>query len=252
MFNLVGLGLNHIEQIKKNALIQEILHESEECYIDIYTNTIDSQTLTILRALNVKTADREFVESFKILENAKNKNISLLVSGDPLFATTHNILLIECKKRDIQFRVVNNLSIYLVAISLSGLNTYKFGRTITLTKPEIKVSENSDDLLKYLKSTLEFLMINYNNNLHTLILIDPNMELKDVISIYSIMKEKNKELPEKLLIMSRLLNEDQYIEYQNYNNFDDKKIKKPFCIILPSKCLHFVEKEFLDTFYKML
>lgn len=252
MFNLVGLGLNHIEQIKKNGLIHDILQESEECYIDVYTNTIDDQTLTILKALNVNKADREFVESFKILENAKIRNVSLLVSGDPLFATTHNILLLECKKRDIPFRIVNNLSIYLAAISLSGLNNYKFGRTITLTKPENKFSENHDELLNYLNSTIEFLITNYANNLHTLILIDPNMELKDVIRIYSIFKEKYIELPENLLIMSRLLNDDQYIAYKNYKHFDDIKIKKPFCIILPAKNLHFIEKEFLDTFYKEL
>ncbi|MCX8166991.1 MAG: diphthine synthase [Candidatus Micrarchaeota archaeon] len=251
MFYLAGIGLNHIEQIKKNLIIQELLSKCKYCYVDVYTNYIDETTLTIFESLNVHKADRSFVESLEILNKANKEDVCLFVSGDPLYATTHSSLLIECKKRNIDFNVIHNVSVSQVAISLSGLNSYKFGRTVTLTKVNFQKSDKSEPLKD---SNYSYIINNYKNNFHTLILIDPELSTTEPFEIFKNYKRIYKQLGNQLLVMSRLGNDDQKIVYTDYKDYEilikNNLIKKPFCMILPAKNLHFSEVEFLETFYK--
>lgn len=63
---------------------------------------------------------------------AKDKDVAILVPGDPLIATTHSILLDEAKAQGIGTRVAHAPSIFSVAIGESGLDVYKFGPTATI------------------------------------------------------------------------------------------------------------------------
>lgn len=67
-------------------------------------------------------ADRDMVEnnSNEILRDAKDKNIVLLIAGDPFAATTHTDLILRAKQLNIQTRVIHNASIFN-AIGCCGL-----------------------------------------------------------------------------------------------------------------------------------
>ena len=68
----------------------------------------------------------------EILELARNSPVALLVVGDPMQATTHIDLESHCDEQSIEFSVIPGLSATSLAVSLSGLQSYRFGRQVTL------------------------------------------------------------------------------------------------------------------------
>ena len=51
----------------------------------------------------------------------------------------------------------------------------------------------------------------------------------------------------KIVVCSRLGLKDSEISYEQISKLKNKKFKAPFCVIIPSE-LHFMEKEFLESF----
>ena len=89
--------------------------------------------------------------------------MALLVVGDPMQATTHIDLEARCMEEGIGFEVIPGMSATSLAVSLSGLQSYKFGRQVTLPYPY-------GDYLA--TSPLEMILRNLEGGLHTLVLLD--------------------------------------------------------------------------------
>ena len=99
----------------------------------------------------------------ELVKLAKDVPVALLIVGDPMQATTHVDLEARCEELDINFNVVPGITATSLAVSLSGLQSYRFGRQVT-----IPYSYGN-----YLPSSpLEMIYRNYDNNLHTLVLLD--------------------------------------------------------------------------------
>ena len=98
-----------------------------------------------------------------LLEEARSAAVALLVVGDPIQATTHIDLEARCIEQGVGFEIVPGLSATTLAVSLSGLQSYRFGRQVTLPYP----------YGEYLAtSPLKMVEANYNSGLHTLVLLD--------------------------------------------------------------------------------
>ncbi|KAH8827877.1 diphthine synthase isoform b [Flagelloscypha sp. PMI_526] len=101
-------------------------------------------------------------ESDAILANAQTEDVSLLVVGDPLGATTHTDIILRAKALGIPTQIIHNASI-MNAIGSCGLQLYNFGQTISLVfftdtwKPDSFYDRIKD---------------NSNLGLHTLVLLD--------------------------------------------------------------------------------
>ena len=80
----------------------------------------------------VSRRDLEEESGRKVLEAAKEGKAALLVPGDPLIATTHVDLRIRAKKQGIRTRIIHAASIISAVIGLSGLQNYKYGRSVTI------------------------------------------------------------------------------------------------------------------------
>ncbi len=78
-------------------------------------------------------------------------------------ATTHIDLEARCMEEGIGFEVIPGMSATSLAVSLSGLQSYKFGRQVTLPYPY-------GDYLA--TSPLEMILRNLESGLHTLVLLD--------------------------------------------------------------------------------
>lgn len=80
-------------------------------------------------------AHRETVEleADAILESSARSNVSFLVVGDPLSATTHTDLILRAKhaKPPVPVQIIHNASI-TTAIGSSGLAGYNFGQTVSI------------------------------------------------------------------------------------------------------------------------
>jgi len=183
----------------------------------------------------VVPAGREFVESLKIVDEAKKKDIALLVYGSPLTATTHISLIQEAKNSGVKYKVIYAASIF-DAVAETGLQIYKFGKIASM--PKWKKSFTPDSFMKIIQE-------NQSMNAHSLILIDIGLEFKDALKQLKVSAKKYGIDLKKILLCQRLGTKGKKISYrevEEFEKYDD--VKKPYCIIIPGK-LHFVEKEFL-------
>ena len=138
----------------------------EHRFLEGYTATLPSDQESRLESLigPWQRAMRPQVENpVEILELARTSSVALLVVGDPMQATTHIDLEAHCDEQSIGFSVIPGLSATSLAVSLSGLQSYRFGRQVTLPFAY-------GDYLP--TSPLELIDANYCSDLHTLVLLD--------------------------------------------------------------------------------
>merc|ERR1719277_1539603 len=66
-----------------------------------------------------------------MLERAASQDVSFLVVGDPLCATTHCDLWLRARERGVEVKVVHNASV-MNAVAACGLQLYRFGETVSI------------------------------------------------------------------------------------------------------------------------
>jgi diphthine synthase len=232
MLYLIGLGLNK-ESFTYEA--KNVIKNCRKVYLENYTVKFPYEIEELQELIGKKIIElkREDVESEKLIKEAKEQNVALLVYGSPLIATTHISLIQEAKKKRINFRIIHNASI-LDAVSETGLQIYKFGKISSIPKFEAD-------------SFMEIIQENQSINAHSLILVDIGVNLKDSLKKLERASERYKIKLEKILICSRLGKRDQKIIYKDIQNLKKLEIKEPYCFIIPGK-LHFLEEEFLRNF----
>jgi diphthine synthase len=163
----------------------------------------------------------------------------LIVSGNPLFATTHVYFIKLCKENKIDYKIINGPSIF-DEIGKTGLFLYKFGRTVSIPFHE------SEDFYEYIVK-------NYRNNLHTLILLDLDpknnkfLNHKEALKrLLEIDKRREKIFNEdfKIILCSRINRNGEKIYYKTIKELIEIDVDPPVCIIIPSN-LNKLEEEFL-------
>ena len=253
-FYLIGTGMNK-NSIGADAL--EILKTCDKIYLENYTVNFPYK----IKDLKIKLTelDRTKVEDESILQEAKEKNVALLVYGDSLSATTHIQLILEAKKQNIEYKIFHNASI-MTAIAETGLQLYKFGKTTSM--PNWKEHTNKP------KSFADIIKQNQSIKAHTLILTDIGLEIKEAITqLQDTMKstdskeseatenlgflgqESTEDFPEKIIVITNAGTENQKIFHDTPDNLKNQNIKMPFCLIIPSE-LHFIEKEAIQELTK--
>lgn len=234
MFYLIGLGLE-LNSISAEALLK--IRESKKIYLETYTVNFPYKIEELQKKLGIKLTllNREEVESEEFLKDSKNQDICLLIYGSPLDATTHISLILKCKKEKIPYRIIHNASIF-DAITESGLQLYKFGKTTSM--PKFQKTFRPTSFLDILKE-------NKSINAHTLILTDIGLNFQEALDeLNESLKEKKISI-EKVIICSNAGTNQSKIFYNSIKELYKKEIKMPFCIIIPGE-LHFLEKEALD------
>lgn len=234
MLYLIGLGLSH-DSISKKGL--EIAKKCKKVYLENYTVELPYSNGAIEETIGKKVvpADREFVESLEIIDEAVRSDVALLIYGSPLMATTHMTLLEEARKSGVKAEVVYNASIF-DAIAETGLQLYKFGKIASMPNFE------ADSYIEIVKANLDI-------KAHTLILIDIGMDFNTALdklakNCFKFIVKLN-----KIVVCSRLGTGGSRIYYGVMDSLRSLEIRAPFCIIIPSE-LHFMEKEVLEGFKK--
>jgi len=251
MLSIIGIGLNDEKDITLKGL--ELIKSSDFVYLESYTSILQCNISALEKLYNKKIilADRNLVEQKAeetILKNAKTKNVSFLVIGDSLSATTHVDIMKRAKDLGIKINIVHNASI-LTAVAETGLQLYKFGKTTSIPFPEKNFRpETAYDVIKD----------NLSLGLHTLVLLDlrPSenrfMTVNQAIDILVGIQEKRKEKiiteKTKLIGCARLGSEDKIIKYGTAKELKEFDFgKPPHCLIIPGK-MHFAEEEFVGQF----
>ncbi len=136
----VGLGLNDEKGISLRGL--EEAKAAEEVFMELYTNLMPNfsvknfEQVTGKRVRVLSRHDLEEENGKLVLDAAENGKTVFLVPGDPFIATTHVALRLEAQKRGIKTRIIHGSSVISAIIGLSGLQNYKFGKTVTIPFPE--------------------------------------------------------------------------------------------------------------------
>ena len=165
----VGLGLHDEKGISLSGL--EEAKAAEEIFLELYTNfmpnfSIEKFAEILGKKIHVVSRRQLEEENGKtVLETAKRGKAVLLVPGDPLIATTHIALRIAAEKQGIKTRVIHGASIVSAAPGLSGLHSYKFGKSVTIPFPE-----------NFSETPYMVIAQNKELGLHTLCLLDINVE----------------------------------------------------------------------------
>lgn len=177
MLIFVGTGLS-IKHLTLEAI--KYLNIADKIIVDTYTSMVEGLDHGFFKIIGsgkeIVFADRNLLEGRsinQIVEEARHRNIVILVPGDPFIATTHDAIRVEALKKGVKTIVVNGLSIYSLAVSRTGLQVYRFGKTVTLVYP--------DNFKPY--STIESIYDNLSRNLHTLVLLDFRKEENKYMTI---------------------------------------------------------------------
>ena len=233
MLYLIGLGLDDGEITQKGM---EALESAEKAFAEFYTNTetVDVQRLGKKADTEIEKLSREEVEQKdKIIESAEDQETAFLVSGDPLTATTHYDIKHRAEENGINTKVIHAPSIF-TSIAETGLNVYKFGRTVTL--PEDMTPESiGEDIQK-----------NDSIDLHSLVLLDINYEASDAAAK---LIEINQELSEReVAVLERANDDGQEISVMNLRELSNAELgETPHCIIMIGETSH-KEEEFLEAY----
>ncbi len=161
---LVGMGMGRLEGMTTEAI--QAATQADHRRYEAYTALWPEDELARLEA-TVGPVQRvmrpEVEEPEEIFALAKDSLVALLVVGDPLQATTHVDLQLRAREASIECHVFHGISITSVVTGAVGLSNYKFGRQTTLTYPY-------GDWIA--TSPMEVLAANWEQNLHTLALLD--------------------------------------------------------------------------------
>lgn len=251
----VGLGLSDEKDLSLRGL--HTLKEADTIFAELYTSLMPALSISKLEKLGGKkifTVSRHDLEEEagqKILDAAKKDRTVLLVPGDPLIATTHIDLRIQAEKQGIKTRIVHGASIISAVVGLSGLQNYKYGRSVTIPFA---------DEISTVETPYKVIMENKGQGLHTLCFLDIRAEerrymtiLQGLNALLEMEKRKRKHVVTHDTVAVGVARagsnnstvKADYVEELTMYDFG----APPHSLVFPGK-LHFVEAEALITLTK--
>ncbi|KCZ81703.1 diphthine synthase [Anncaliia algerae PRA339] len=251
MLYLIGTGLT-AKDISLKSL--EIIQRSKKVYLEIYTSKLKEQLKELEEIYKVKIheASRNLLEcTNEIINESINDEISLLIIGTPLLATTHTDLLIRAKEHNVSVNIIHNASIINV-MGCYGLYSYSFGRIISIPYFEDNWKPTS------------FYNNIYNNkinNLHTLCLLDirvseneerfmtPNEALNQLMQCEEIERKGLIELNTEVFVICRFGTNEEAIYFGSIEEMLCKNFGKPLhSLIIPCK-MDVLEREHVNILF---
>jgi diphthine synthase len=249
----IGLGLHD-----ERGLSLRGLAEAKSCdnlFAEFYTNVmpgLNFENLKKLLARPIQVLSRRQVEEQAeqiILSKARAGKVGFLIPGDPMTATTHVDLRLRAHRAGIETRIVHASSVASAAAGATGLQFYKFGKTVT-----VPASWQGD----FPESVYLGIRNNLASGLHSLVLLEVDIENKSHITIPEALKQlitaaKRKSesaiTPETLVVgVARLEAPDMVTKAGTITEIMQMDFgEPPYALILPGQ-LHFVEAEALQAF----
>ena len=242
--SFVGLGLG-----PKGVSLEGVdeLKASDVVYLEYYTTPHEPSLLRELaRAVGKDpvVADREFVENGEtILSEAAKGRVALAVLGDPMVATTHTELRARAIRRGVETRVIHSATIASAAAGASGLQSYKFSRTVTVTRESVG----------RLAQAYHILHQNLLEGAHTLLLLEydvksgegvnPSDAIAGLLLAEANFKRGVVDGETFAMVLSRIGRADAECSAGSFEALTKAgRGEPPHCIVIPGK-LHFSEVE---------
>lgn len=165
MIHILGMGLRGVDSVTLGEM--RILSRCEKIYFETYTSVSPEGAASEISSITSKhifLLGREDVENpAALLREAAGHDICIIITGDPLSATTHNQLRMDAVAAGVAVNVVENASILTTLPGKVGLLPYRMGPPVSLPF----LAENFSP-----RSVLDKLARNRNMGFHTMILLD--------------------------------------------------------------------------------
>jgi len=247
---LIGLGLYDEDDISLRGLSEA--KTADIVFAEFYTSLMAGLSLKRLESLTGKeitVISRRWLEEEnckQLLDAAVRSKVALLVPGDPLISTTHVDLRIKAERAGIRTKVVHGSSITSAVVGLSGLQNYKFGRSVTI--PFIYSPDVSEVPYNVIK-------MNQHLGLHTLCFLDMEAEerrymtIKEGLATLRILEKKRREriITDEMLVVGIACagSNNPIVKAGRLRDVIDHDFHMlPHSLIFPGK-LHFVETDAL-------
>src|SRR5215471_15368111 len=243
----VGLGLDSERGISVEGL-EEAQH-AEKVFAEFYTNLMPNFNVERLqqrigRAVRILTRkELEDDSGRELVKSATHGRVAFLVPGDPMIATTHVSLRLILAQRGIPSRIVHGASIMSAVCGATGLQSYKFGKSITFP-------QRGEDVPS---SVTETIRGNKERGLHTLLLLDLQAGVREQLNIRDVLTRMTRADPAVEhwlgIGIARIGATNEIVKAGKVSSI--RKVEfgtTPHSIVFPGK-LHFMEEEalkFLD------
>lgn len=254
MGELVFIGLGLGSERSMPVLGLDIARKADLVFAEFYTSLMPGLDLSSLQEMIGKSiivlsrSDVEEDAQKKLLDEISGKKAVFLVPGDPMIATTHIDLRLRAEKAGIKTDVIPAASIFSAVCALTGLQAYKFGRTVSL--PHVDSKSPPESPYEYIRANLEI-------GLHTLILLDLVVErnyymtISEGLEYLSRVESNRKEgvIHDDAIFVgvARAGMEDVAVKTGTMNDLQRCDFGgPPHCLIMPSR-LHFMEAEALQV-----
>ena len=248
MLTFIGLGL--FDELDVSIRGDYAIRNADTVFLEVYTSVLMGSSLAKLEEYYGKKIIplvREDVEihSDKIIEAAKIGNAVFLTAGDSMVATTHSDIRIRCAEAGVETAIIHGASITTAVCGLSGLQNYRFGKSVSVPFPYGKW---------FPMTPIEVISENLANNLHTLVFLDIQkdkeryMKISEAVELLEEQcRRSGKEIP--LYIGIARAGSPQPIVHagtaEDMKTFD---FGGPLHIMIVPAELHDMEREYLQRF----
>ncbi len=135
VLTFVGLGLWEESDISMKGI--EAVMKADKIYAEFYTSKMSCDVVDLekffKKEINILSRSDLEEGSRKIVEEARERDVVILVPGDPMVATTHSAIVLEAIKMGVEVGIIHNASIVSAVCGLTGLHNYRFGKSATVS-----------------------------------------------------------------------------------------------------------------------
>jgi len=239
MLTFIGLGLWDVKSISVKGY--EAVKEADEVYVEFYTSKLSSSIdeMEEFFGREIVELERSDLEenSQRLIERAKEKNVVLLVPGDPMVATTHSALRLEAERRGVRTRIIHGASIISAVCGLTGLHNYRFGKSATVS---------------WHRSETPVRVVNANRSIdaHTLLFLDLHPEPMKIMEAVDLLISVDDTLKDFYAVgLARAGGEDPVVKCDKLEALKDIDFGEPLHVmVILARTLHFMEFECLREF----
>ncbi len=234
MLIVAGMGVHDVKDVPLKTI--EAAEKADLVYAEFYTSLLTSSLKDLERVIgrNIELLERSDLEenSGWLIEKAREKDVLILVPGDPMIATTHSALILEAKKAGVNVRIIHASSI-TSAVCITGLQFYRFGRTATVS---YRVSRYPVDVVEQ----------NWKINAHTLLLLDLHPEPMRVPKAIDCLFKAGME--NWFAVALADAGGENYMKCDKLDRLRDFNFPGLHSLVVIAKTLHVVEYEYLREF----
>lgn len=248
MLTFIGLGLCDEYDVSVRGL--EAIRQADAVFLEVYTSVLTGTTIPRLEEYYGKKITplyREDVELHPepILDAAANGDAVFLTAGDSMVATTHADIRIRAAERGIPTRIIHGASITTAVCGLSGLQNYRFGKSVSVPFPYGKW---------FPMTPIEVISANLSQNLHTLVFLDIQKDKERYMRIaeaVDLLEEQASRAGTSIPLyigIARAGSENPVVHAGDANDMREFEFGAPLHIMVVPAELHDVEREYLERF----